>query len=72
MTFGAQDVGLQMVDKIWFDWQHRHPLNANSFFGGSVLSLESLEAFEQYPNGAPPYLSVSTLLSLRGRGTHSF
>jgi len=63
MAFGAKDicyVDLQMVDKIWFDWQHRHPLNANSFFGGSVLSLESLEAFEQYPNGAPPYLSVST------------
>jgi len=49
-----------MVDKIWHDWQRRHPSNGNSFFGGSVLTLESLEAFEQYPNGAPPYLGVST------------
>ena len=49
-----------MVDKIWYDWQHHHPLNGNSFFGGSMISLESLDAFERYPNGAPPYLSVST------------
>ena len=50
----------QMIDKLWYDWQHRNPANANSFFGGSVQSTESLDAYYQYPNGAPPYLSVST------------
>ena len=49
-----------MIDKLWYDWQHRNPANANSFFGGSVQSLESLDAYNQYPNGAPPYLNVST------------
>jgi tyrosinase len=50
-----------MVDKIWYDWQSRDPVNVNSFFGGSVQSLESLDAYNQYPNGGPPFLSVSTL-----------
>ena len=49
-----------MIDKIWFDWQHRDPANANSFYGGSVQALQSLEAWEQYPNGGPPFLGVST------------
>jgi tyrosinase len=49
-----------MIDKIWFDWQHRDPANANSYFGGSVQAIESLDTFSQYPNGGPPYLNVST------------
>ena len=48
-----------MVDKVWSDWQHRDPLNANSFFGGSVQARQSVEIAEQYPNGGPPFLSVS-------------
>jgi len=58
-----------MVDRIWYDWQRRHPSNGNSFFGGSVLTLEwaeSLEAFEQYPNGAPPYLSLNSNMPVDG------
>ena len=51
---------LQMVDKIWFDWQHRDSENANSFFGGSVQALQSLDTYRQHPVGGPPYLSVST------------
>ena len=50
----------QMVDKIWYDWQNRDPVNAKSFFGGSVQHVETLDAYNQYPNGGPPYLSVST------------
>ena len=50
----------QMIDKIWYDWQHRNPVNANSFFGGSVQSIESLDAYNQYPNGVSPNLTVST------------
>ena len=49
-----------MIDKLWFDWQHRDPANANSFYGGSIEALQSLEAWEQYPNGGPPFLGVST------------
>jgi tyrosinase len=49
-----------MIDKLWYDWQHRNPANANSFSGGSVQALESLDIYNLYPNGAPPYLNVST------------
>jgi hypothetical protein len=49
----------QMIDKMWFDWQHRDPANAYSFSGGSVQTLESLDTYNQYPNGGPPFLSVS-------------
>ena len=50
----------QMVDKVWDDWQHRNPANAKSYFGGSVEALQNISAYNQYPNGGPPYLSVST------------
>jgi tyrosinase len=49
-----------MLDKIWCDWQNRDPMNANSFYGGSVEHLYSLAAYDEYPNGGPPYLNVST------------
>ena len=49
-----------MVDKIWYDWQNRDPVNAKSFFGGSVQHANSLDDYNEYPNGGPPYLSVST------------
>jgi tyrosinase len=49
-----------MIDKIWYDWQSRNPVNVKSFFGGSVEQLGSLDAYKQYPNGGPPFLSVST------------
>jgi hypothetical protein len=48
----------QMVDKIWYDWQNRDPKNAKSYFGGSVQYLDSLASYNQYPNGAPPFLNV--------------
>jgi tyrosinase len=49
-----------MIDKLWYDWQHRYPENANSYFGGSVQALQSLDTYDQYPNGGPPFLGVST------------
>jgi tyrosinase len=49
-----------MVDKIWYDRQFRDPMNANSYYGGSVEYLYSLAAYNEYPNGGPPYLNVST------------
>jgi hypothetical protein len=59
-----------MIDKIWHDWQCRDPVNANSYFGGSVEQLESLDAYYQYPNGGPPFLSVSTC-QIRSRDFNS-
>ena len=47
-----------MIDKIWYDWQCRDPVNVNSFFGGSVEYLENITVYNQYPNGGPPYLDV--------------
>jgi tyrosinase len=49
-----------MVDKIWYDWQNRDPVNVKSFFGGSIQHTDSLDDYNEYPNGGPPYLSVST------------
>lgn len=55
-----------MIDKIWFDWQLRNPTNAQSFFGGSVQALESLDRYTQYPNGAPPYLDLNSAIPADG------
>ena len=44
-------------------------MNANSFYGGSVEYLYSLAAYNEYPNGGPPYLDVSTrVLAHLGKG----
>ncbi|KAH9952948.1 Di-copper centre-containing protein [Russula dissimulans] len=55
-----------MIDKIWHDWQHRDPANAESFLGGSAEALESLAAYEEYPSGAPPYLSLDSTIPADG------
>jgi len=55
-----------MIDKIWYDWQNRDPVNAESFFGGSVESLSSLAAYNQYPNGDPPFLNLSSTMPADG------
>ena len=48
----------QMVDKVWYDSQNRNSENPNSFFGGTVRALQSLDTYKQYPNGGPPFLNV--------------
>ena len=51
-----------MIDKVWYDWQLRNPVNANSFFGGSVQALQSPSYIQpQPPNGDAPFLSVKYL-----------
>ncbi|KAI0271789.1 Di-copper centre-containing protein [Russula aff. rugulosa BPL654] len=55
-----------MIDKIWCDWQNRDPMNANSFYGGSVEHLYSLTAYEEYPNGGPPYLNLNSIMPADG------
>ncbi|KAH9011802.1 Di-copper centre-containing protein [Lactarius pseudohatsudake] len=55
-----------MIDKIWYDWQHRNQTNAESFFGGSVEALQSLESYNEYPTGAPPFLNLSSVMPADG------
>ncbi|KAI0299582.1 hypothetical protein BC826DRAFT_1102698 [Russula brevipes] len=55
-----------MIDKVWSDWQHRNPENAKSFFGGSVQAIQSLDSYNKYPNGAPPFLSLDTIMPSDG------
>jgi tyrosinase len=55
-----------MVDKIWYDWQSRDPINVRSFDGGSVQQTGSLDAYKQYPNGGPPYLSLESIMPTDG------
>ncbi|KAI0745848.1 Di-copper centre-containing protein [Earliella scabrosa] len=55
-----------MVDKVWFDWQRRHPQNLWAFKGGSVQNLTSLEAIRDYPNGMAPELSLDSMIPADG------
>ncbi|KAH8978459.1 Di-copper centre-containing protein [Lactarius akahatsu] len=55
-----------MVDKVWYDWQHRNPESAKSFFGGSVQALQNLDSHNQYPNGGPPFLNLSSTMPADG------
>ncbi|KAI0049390.1 Di-copper centre-containing protein [Auriscalpium vulgare] len=55
-----------MVDKVWYDWQHEHAANRETFFGGSVAALQNLSTYEQYPNGAPPYLHLDSHMPTDG------
>ena len=52
---GANTHVVQMVDKVWYEWQLRTPSNKNSFAGGSISIQVDPTA---PPNGAPPLLSV--------------
>jgi hypothetical protein len=49
----------QMVDKVWYDWQHRNPNNFWAFRGGSVAQNST-----QYLNGSPPWMTVSANISI--------
>ncbi|KAF5348693.1 hypothetical protein D9758_006865 [Tetrapyrgos nigripes] len=55
-----------MVDKVWYDWQNADPANAGIFFGGSVQMQDNITIWEQYPNGGPPYLNLSSLMPSNG------
>jgi len=55
-----------MVDKVWYDWQHKNPANFWAYEGGSVQSIDTLEDYEKYPNGAPPALNFKSPLPADG------
>jgi len=56
-----------MVDKVWYDWQHRNLSNKGIFEGGSVswAANSSVSVF-QYPTGAPPLLNFSSVIPSDG------
>ena len=55
---GSNAHAIQMIDKIWYDWQHRDPSNKNAYKGGSVSGVMDPSQAVAYPAGAPPYLNV--------------
>lgn len=50
-----------MVDKIWYDWQLANPANFWSFDGGALAVLNNSAPVPDFPNGGPPYVTVSSL-----------
>src|ERR1700753_3640650 len=59
---------LQMIDKVWYDWQNQDPSNKNIFAGGSISwAADSNISYSQYPTGAPPLLNVRRNSSMDGR-----
>ncbi|KAF9785223.1 Di-copper centre-containing protein [Thelephora terrestris] len=50
-----------MIDKVWYDWQHRDPRNKNVFAGGTV-SWQAGASYAQYPTGGPPFLNTSSVI----------
>jgi len=51
-----------MVDKLWYDWQKKHPSNFYAYSGGSVSEFGNVTLFAEFPNGSPPLLNFSTVL----------
>jgi len=49
---------LQMIDRLWTEWQHKAQQNGLSFGGGSVQARETFEMYQTFPNGGPPFLHV--------------
>jgi len=51
-----------MIDKMWYDWQHKSPKNAIAYGGGSVQAADSFADFIKFPTGFPPYDGYDSLL----------
>ncbi|KAG6873638.1 hypothetical protein C0995_013142 [Termitomyces sp. Mi166 len=58
-------LAMEMMDKIWYKWQLKHPENLNTFSSGSKAAI-IIEETEMYPVGMPPDLNVNlfSVLSL--------
>jgi len=54
---------LQMVDKLWYDWQNANPANFWAFGGGSVSVTQNLVPNREFPVGIPPYMNVRNQLA---------
>jgi tyrosinase len=58
---------LQMIDRLWAQWQLVAPQNAVSFVGGSVPARETYAIYQTFPNGGPPFLHVGQTRSYNSR-----
>ncbi|KAJ7865547.1 Di-copper centre-containing protein [Mycena leptocephala] len=69
-TFSPNDVLFwlhhAMVDKVWFDWQHKHPANARAFEGGSIQATQNVTILSMYPNGRAPPLHLNSIMPSDG------
>ena len=62
---GANVFMAQMINKLWYDQQHRDPSNKNALGGGSVSwKVNTSLPFTLYPTGGPPLLNVRTNSSI--------
>ena len=50
---------MQMIDKIWYDWQNKSPKNRYAYGGGSAEAMTNYATFSKFPTGLPPYYGVS-------------
>jgi len=55
-----------MIDKMWSDWQNKHPENFWSFMGGSVGGHSQPGLYAQFPTGGPPFLNLATEIPTDG------
>ncbi|ETW81995.1 hypothetical protein HETIRDRAFT_384428 [Heterobasidion irregulare TC 32-1] len=55
-----------MVDKVWYDWQHKNRSNFWAFEGGSVQAFDNRTYYDEYPNGAGPALSLNSTMPADG------
>ena len=58
-------MAVQMIDKVWYDWQNKDPRNKYAYGGGSVTPIPSYANYTMFPTGLPPYLNVSASLDLK-------
>jgi len=55
-----------MIDKMWWDWQNKHPQNFWSYGGGSVGAHTQPGLYAEFPTGGPPFLNFSSPLPTDG------
>jgi len=53
------------IDKLWSDWQNKHPENKHAFSGGSMPAQDK-DTYRKYPVGLPPALELSDRLPTTG------
>jgi len=60
-----------MIDKVWYDWQHRDPRNKNVFGGGSTSwQVDPSLPISEFPLGGPPWLNKSSVIPGDGLWEH--
>jgi len=55
-----------MIDKVWYDWQRRDSSNKNAYGGGSISAQVDPTQAATYPTGAPPFLSLDSVIPSDG------